>query len=187
MLEENLKDAQSRMRKTFEFLESELVKLRTGRATPALIENIKVKVYDGSQELKIAELGTITTQDAKTLVIQPFDISIISQIEKGIQAANIGVTPAVDGELIRISLPPLSDERRKEYVTIVKQKAEAARIALRNIRRDFIEILDRAEKDKEISEDDKFRFHEQAQRVTDDFNQQIAELVRKKEQEIMQV
>jgi len=187
MLDQNLSQTRDRMQKTVDFLSSELVQIRTGRATPALIENIVVKVYDGAQELKVSELGTITTQDVKSLLVQPWDTSIIGEIKKGIEAANVGLTPIIDGEIIRITLPPLSDERRKEYVKILKQKVEAARIAVRNIRRDFIEDLDRAEKDKTISEDDKFRFHEEAQKITDESNKKIADTAKAKQDELMRV
>jgi ribosome recycling factor len=175
------------MQKTLDFFNSELAQIRTGRATPALLENVKVKVYDGAQELKISEIGTITVQDTKTLLIQPFDTSIIGEIKKGIEKANIGLRPAIDGQLIRIVLPPLSDERRREYVKILKQKAEAARIAIRNIRRDFIEDLEQAEKNKEISEDDKFRLQDNIQKLTDEFNKKIADSAKAKEKELMQV
>jgi len=187
MIDDNLKETQDRMQKTVDFLFSDLAQIRTGRANPAIVEHIKATVYDGAQELKISELGTITTQDAKTIIIQPWDGSIIAEIKKGIEIANIGLNPVIDGNLIRITLPPLSDERRKEYIKILKQKVEAARVAIRNIRRDFIEDLEKAEKDKNISEDDKFRLQDQVQKLTDQFNEKIAQVAGTKEQEIIKI
>lgn len=187
MIDKALSQARDRMQKTTQFLRSEINRIRTSRATPALVENIKIEAYGGSTELKISELGTISTQDSKTIIIQPFDASIIGEIKKGIQKSNIGLNPVIDNQVIRITLPPLSDERRKEFVKLLRQKSEAARIAIRNIRRDFIDQIEQAEEKGEISEDDKFRLQEEIQKFTDEFNGEIAQMTRIKEQELMKV
>ncbi len=177
----------SKMQKALDFFKNDLVMIRTGRATPALIENVKVKVYGGAQEMRIAELGTITTLDVKTLVIAPYDKSILEEISKGIMAANIGLTPVVDGEIIRISLPSLSEERRQEYVKLLKQKTEAARIAIRQIRREQMADIRRAFEAEEIAEDEK-KFQEKSlQDLTDKMNSYIEEISQTKEKELMAI
>lgn len=178
---------QQKMQKALEFLKNDLATIRTSRATPALIENLEVSVYGGTQKLKIQELGTITVVDAKTLVISPWDQSIINEIQKGILAANIGLNPVVDGEIIRITIPPLTEERRQEYVKLLKQKLEAARIVIRQIRKDFLIDLKRIAESGEISEDERKRQEEELQKITDQFNIQIEEMGERKEEELMRV
>ncbi len=125
-----------RMEKSLQVLKEEIASIRTGRATPALIENVLCSVYQGTQNLRIKELASVTVSDPQTLAVQPWDGSIIGEIKQGILAANIGLTPVVDGGVIRIAIPALTGERRQEYIKLLRQKSEEARVAIRNIRRD---------------------------------------------------
>lgn len=180
----SLTDVQIKMSKVLEFLKNDLMTIRTGRATPALVENLEIEVYGGTQKLKLKELGTITALDAKTLVVSPWDQSIIEEINKGILTANIGLTPVIDGQVVRISIPPLSQERRVEYVKLLKQKLEAGRIMIRQIRHDFLSDLKRAYEAGEISEDEKNRQVKEVQDLTDKMNAQITEMGEVKEKEL---
>src|SRR3972149_4828423 len=130
----DLTDTQSKMQKALEIIRGDLGSIHTGRATPVLVENVVVSVYGGTQKLKIMELGTIATSDSRTLVITPFDPSIIEEMQKGLLEANIGLTPVLEGEIIRISIPSLSEERRQEYIKLAKTKLENGRIMIRQIR-----------------------------------------------------
>ena len=180
----SLNDTRQKMFKALDFLKNDLATIRTGRATPALIENLEIMVYGGNQKMKLQELGTITALDSKTLVITPWDQSILSEIYKGIMAANIGLTPVVDSQLVRISIPSLSEERRQEYVKLLKQKLEAGRIMIRQIRRDFMGDLKRVFEADEVSEDDRDRLEKELQALTDEANSQIEEIGKGKEKEL---
>jgi ribosome recycling factor len=180
-------DTKSLMQKTLEHFRGELAAIRTGRAVPALVENIPVNAYGGTARMAVRELGTIAAMDAQTLTVQPWDQSVIGEIRQGILAANVGLTPVIDNTVIRISVPALTTERRQEYVKLLGQKTEEARVAVRNIRQDKMKEIRGAFDDKEISEDEKFRAEEELQKITDQFIDQIDELSGKKEQEIMTV
>ncbi len=182
-----LSEIQNKMQKALEIIRQDLGTIRTGRATPALVENVVVSVYGGTQNLRIVELGTITTADLRSLVITPFDQSIIEEISKGIQLANIGLTPILDGEVIRISIPSLSEERRQEYIKLVKVKLEAGRVMIRQLRHEMMSELKRKEEAKEISEDDRRRQEEGLQDLTDKMIAEIEELGRKKEEELLAI
>ncbi len=183
----DLNEASFKMQKAFEIVRQDLLSVRTGRATPALIENISVMVYGGTQKLRIMELGTIFVSDPRTLTVTPFDPSITQEIQKGILEANIGLTPVVDDEVIRISIPTLSEERRQEYIKLAKQKLEAGKIMIRQVRHEMINDLKRAFEAKEISEDDLRRYEKELQEITDRFISEIDELGRKKEEELLQI
>ncbi len=183
----DLSDSQLKMGKALEIIRADLGTLRTGRATPALVENIVVSVYGGSQKLKILELGTITTLDSKTLQITPFDPSIIEEISKGILTANTGFTPIIDGEVIRISIPSLSSERREEYLKLAKQKLEMGRVMIRQQRHEGMDQIKKMIEAKEISEDEEKRGEKDLQTLTDSFISEIEELGRKKEEELLQI
>lgn len=182
-----LSEVQEKMGKALEIIRQDLATIRTGRATPALVENVILSVYEGTQKLKIAELATISTSDPRTLVITPFDPSIIEEINKGILEANIGLTPVIEGQLIRITIPPLSEERRQEYIKLAKSKLEAGRIMIRQIRHDFMSDLKRKFEAKEISEDDRRRQEKDLQDLTDKYIAEIDDLGRRKEEELLQV
>lgn len=183
----DLSDTQQKMQKALVIIQDDLTSIHTGHATPALIENVIVAVYGGSQKLKVLELGTITANDSRTILITPFDPSIIEEINKGIQTANIGLTPILDGEVIRISIPPLSEERRQEYIKLAKQKLETGRIMIRQLRHDVMNQLKQMFENKEISEDDRHRTEENLQQLTDRFVAEIDELGRRKEEELLQI
>jgi len=175
------------MQRSVDHFKGEIAAIRTGRAVPALVENIPVNAYGGSARMTIKELGTITTQDSQTLVIQSWDQSVIGEIRQGILAANIGLTPTIDNNLIRVSVPALTMERRQEYVKLLHQKMEEARIAIRNVRQDKMRDIKEAFEEKEISEDERFKAGEDLQKLTDEFTARVEELGEKKEQEITAV
>jgi len=175
------------MQKAVDRFRQEISTIRTGRATPALIENIVCQVYQGSQNLRLSQLASITASDPQTLVVQPWDSSIIGEIKNGILAANVGLTPVIDGAVIRVSIPPLTAERRQEYVKLLRQKAEEARVAIRNVRRDkMVEIKEEFES-KRLTEDEKFRAEEELQKITDSYIEMVGEVEKKKETELLQV
>lgn len=184
---DKLLEVRQKMGKALEVIRQDLATIRTGRATPALVENVILSVYEGTQKLKMAELATISTSDPRTLVITPFDPSIIEEINKGILEANIGLTPVIEGQLIRITIPPLSEERRQEYIKLAKSKLEAGRIMIRQIRHDFMSDLKRKFEAKEISEDDRRRQEKDLQDLTDKYIAEIDDLGRRKEEELLQV
>lgn len=176
-----------RMEKSLEVLREQISVIRTGRASSSLIENVVCKVYQGTQLLRLKELASITSPDPQNLLIQPWDGSITGEIKQGILAANIGLTPVVDGGVIRVAIPALTGERRQEYIKLLRQKTEEARIALRNIRRDqMIEIKEDFE-NKKMSEDDKFRKEEELQKITDEYIGKVEEIEKRKEGELLQV
>ncbi len=165
----------------------EVNKINTGRANAALIEDIIVQAYEGSAPLKIIELGTITTPEPQTLMIQVFDPSITETVAKAISAANIGLTPNVAGNVIRINIPPLSLERRQELVKVVKRKIEEGKILIRHIRHEAMDQIKQAFEDKIISEDDAKNQEEQVQKLIDQYNQKLDDLFTRKQQEITTV
>jgi ribosome recycling factor len=180
-------DTRQKMEKSLQRLREEIATIRTGRASPALIENIVCQVYQGTQSLKLNQLASITASDPQILVVQPWDSSIVGEIKNGILAANVGLTPVIEGNAIRISVPPLTTERRQEYVKLLRQKAEEARVAIRNVRRDkMVEIKEEFE-NKRLTEDEKFRTEEELQKITDSYIEMVGELEKKKEAELLQV
>lgn len=183
----DLIDTQSKMLRALEIIRQDLATIRTGRATPALVENVVVTVYGGSQKLKVMELGTISASDPRTLIITPFDPSIIEEINRGLLEANIGLTPFLDGEVIRISIPALSEERRQDYIKLAKQKLEAGRIMIRQIRHELMSKLKQMFEAKEIGEDDRRRTEEDLQNLTDKMIAEIEEIGRRKEEELLAI
>ncbi len=185
MIDDWLKDAEARMEKSVEALHKELAGIRTGRATPALVDRLQVEYYGAPTPLQ--QLANITAPEARLLVIQPYDRSAMASIEKAIQKSELGLNPSNDGTLIRIPIPPLTEERRKEFVKMVKQKAEQARVAIRNIRRDEVDHVRKIEKDGEVGTDEVDRGLQQIQKITDRFVAKVDEVAHKKEQEILEV
>jgi len=175
----------SNMEKTIDSLRKEYQKVRTGRASTALLEDIKVLYYD--TPTPINQVAAIAVPEARVITIQPWEPKMIAVIEKAILNANIGLTPANDGKLIRLALPPLTEERRKEIVKQLKKMAEESKIALRNIRRDAIDSLKKLEKDKKISEDDLKRAEKDVQDVTNGFVAKVDEVLAAKEKEVLEV
>ena len=187
MLDPLLNQTRERMRKAFEITQNDLTSIRSGRATPALVEHIVISAYGGTQKLKVLELATISTIDAKTLVISPYDPSIIGEIEKGIQEANAGLTPVIDGELIRITIPPLSEERRQEYLKLARAKLEFGKVMIRQVRQDGMKDLKKLEDEKTITEDQLKHGEKMVQELTDEMVAEIDSLGDRKEQELLQV
>ncbi len=184
MLDAIYSDLDDRMNKAVDALESEYKKLRTGRAAISLVDGIRADYYGTATAL--AQLATLTIPDPRTILIQPWDASAVGEIEKAILKSDLGLTPMNDGKVIRINIPPLTAERRRDLVKIVKKRAEESKIAVRNIRRDIIEKLKEFKKDKKVSEDEQFRAQDEIQKITDDFVKKIDALFSLKEKEILE-
>lgn len=172
------------LEKAMEFLKKELVKIKTSRATPAMVEDIMVDCYN--QRLPIKQLGSISAPQPRLITIQPWDRSILSDIEKAVRNQS-SFSPVVDGEIVRINIPSLSEEQRKEYVKIIAEKAEEARISIRLHRERVWKEIQELEKKGEIREDDKFRAKDDLQELIDDYNEKIEELKKNKEKDVMTV
>ncbi|MFC2082199.1 ribosome recycling factor [Bacteroidota bacterium] len=181
----NIKDAKERMDKSVEAFREEISKIRTGKATTALLDGIKVDYYGTPTPLN--QVGNVAVLDVHTLSITPWDKSVVPLVEKAIMASDLGLNPMSDGTNIRIPIPPLTEERRKEMVKLVKKFGEDAKIAVRNIRRDANENLKRQEKDKELSEDQRHDAEAEVQKITDEHIEKIDEIIKHKEAEIMEV
>jgi len=180
-----INESREKMEKTVSFLQQELSGLRTGKANPALVENITIDYYGTSTRLR--DLSNISTPEPRQIVINPFDPSSLPLIEKAITAANIGITPMNDGRLIRIPIPELSEERRKEMVKIASRSTEDQRVAIRNIRRDANDQIKQLEKENELTEDDRTNALEEIQKITNQFISKLDEILNLKENEIMEV
>ncbi|MBI2074222.1 MAG: ribosome recycling factor [Candidatus Levybacteria bacterium] len=180
-------ETKQKMTKVLDVLKTDLSTVRTGRATPSLVENLVVSVYGGSTRMKIMELATIAAQDPQTLLITPFDNSIIGEIQKGIMEANVGFTPSIDSQHIRISIPPLSEERRQQLIHLMKQKLENGRIMIRQVRHEAMTEIKKQYNDKTISEDELMRLEKETQRITDETVAEIDGLGKKKEEELIQI
>jgi ribosome recycling factor len=178
-------EAEDKMQKTIAAIERELSTIRTGRAAPSLVERVNVKTY-GSQ-MPINQVATISVPDPHTLIVQPWDKSIIPDIEKGILAANLGLTPVNDGNIIRINVPRLTEERRKEMVKLAKQFAEEGKVAIRRVRGDANKHIKTAEKEQGLSEDASNNAQEKVQSLTDEYCEKIDGLLNAKEEEILEV
>jgi ribosome recycling factor len=175
---------QEKMDKVVDVFVGDIGSIRTGRANPALIEDVLVEAYEG-QRMRIKELGSITAQDARTLVIQVWDQTVLGAVKNGLASANLGFNPAVDGGVIRISLPPLTAEQRQDYLKLLGKKLEGVKVMIRNIRAGERSGLQEAEKNKEISED-QFRLSEkELQELTDEYMSKLEEIAKKKEGEIL--
>jgi ribosome recycling factor len=176
-----------KMQKAIQVLQEDLSSIRTGRATPALVENLVISAYENTQHLKLKEMATIGTEGPRMIIISPFDPSSIKDVERGINGANLGYTGAVDGNIIRISIPPLTAERREEYIKLCSTKIEGGRVMIRQIRHDAMTDVKRKFEAKEISEDDKKREEKEIQNHTDKFMGEIELLREKKEAELREV
>jgi len=179
----NFSDVKSRMDKITALFVNDIASIRTGRATPGLIENIVVTVY-GSQKMRLIELGSIGVPDVRSLTFQPWDQGLIREIANGITAANTGMNPAIDGQIIRMSLPMMTMEQREDYIKLLGRKLEAARVMIRDARGDFRSGLQKAKQEKTVSEDEFKRDETELQKVTDEFIKKLEDLAGKKEAEI---
>jgi ribosome recycling factor len=178
-----LKDVEARMNGAIETLTREFASVRTGRASTALLDSVRVDYY--GTPTPVNQLATVSAPDARTLVIQPWEQSQLKAIEKAILASDLGLTPVNDGRVIRLTLPPLTEERRKQLARHVHRLAEEARVAIRNVRREANDKLRAMARDKKVSEDEERRGHDQIQKTTDRFIARVDELLKKKEQEIL--
>ncbi len=184
MVNEILRDAEERMKAAVRVLEDELKKLRTGRATPALVEHLTIDYYGVPTPL--IQLAAITAPEPRMLLIKPFDPKIVPQIERAILTSDLGINPTNDGKQIRLILPPLTEERRRELVRIVAQRVESARVAIRNVRRDAIKDLRELEDEKMISEDERLRAEKKMNELTEKYIDEVNEVGARKEREIME-
>lgn len=184
MVNQTLLDTENRMRKAADALKKELASIRTGRASPALVEHIRVDYY--GVPTPIHQVAGISTPDPRIIVIQPWDRNVLGTIEKAILKSDLGLNPVNDGNIIRLPVPPLTEERRRELVKVVRRRVEDGRIAVRNIRRDALEGLRKAEKNKEISADEDKRSQEQLQKITDAFMVEVDKLGQAKETELLE-
>jgi ribosome recycling factor len=184
MIESTLQETKDRMGKTITDLENELKRVRTGRASLSLLDGIRVDYYGTQTQLN--QMASLSVPESRLIVIQPWDVSAIKEIEKAILKSDLGLTPSSDGKLIRISIPPLTEERRKELVKVVGKMCEEHKVAARNIRRDSNELLKGFKKDGDISEDDAFKAQDSVQKVTDEYIKRIDEVYKNKEKEILE-
>ncbi|MDI6858680.1 MAG: ribosome recycling factor [Dehalococcoidia bacterium] len=185
MIDETLAEAERRMKNAVSVLQRELDSIRTGRARPGLVEQLKVDYYDST--LPLNQLATITAPEPRLITIQPWDRQALGAIEKAIQKSDLGLNPINDGHSIRLAIPQLTEERRKELVKVVHKKVEEGRVAVRNVRRHSVEELRLLDKEKKVSEDEDRRAQEQLQKLTDRYIQDIDKLGKEKEAELLEI
>ncbi len=184
-MDQLLKQSEERMKKSVHALEEEFNTIRTGRASASLFDRIKVEYYGNATPLN--QVATISVPEARLVVIQPWDKAVISDIEKAIQKSELSVNPMNDGKVIRINIPPLTEERRKEFAKVAKNMAEQARVAVRNIRRDANDDLKKQQKNGDLSEDEAKRGEDEIQKLTDRFVEEINRVLETKEKEILEI
>lgn len=185
MTDDILNDVEDRMKKSLKSLQKEFSTLRTGRANPAMFEGLKVMVY--GSEMPMNQVATISIPEPRLVVIQPWDKGNLAEVEKAILKSDLSVNPANDGNLIRIQIPELTEERRKEYVKLAKGKAEECKVAIRNVRRDGNDMIKALEKDKDLSEDDSKAAQDKIQKITDKYVDETQKLTDNKEKEILNI
>lgn len=185
MIKEIIKDSEDRMKKAIDFLTKDLASMRAGRANPGMLDRIMVDYY--GEPTPLNQLANITVPEARLLVIQPWDKNSIADIEKAILKSDLGINPSNDGNVIRLAVPQLTEERRKDLVKVVKKRAEEAKVAIRNIRRDANELIKQAEKDKLVSEDEAKKGTEEIQKITDKGVKDIEAILQAKEKDLMEV
>jgi ribosome recycling factor len=185
MLEDLKKDATARMHKCVQVFQADLKKLRTGRAHPSLVEHLKVDYYGA--DVPLQQVANIAVEDARTLTISPWEKSMVGPIEKAIHKSDLGLSPMTAGAVIRVPLPPLTEERRRDITKVVRQDAENARVSIRNVRRDVLADVKELLKEKEISQDDERKAQDEIQKLTDRHIAELDQLLAAKEKEILQV
>jgi len=184
MIEDTLKEAESKMRKAIEVAKEEFSGIRTGRANPALLHRLTALYYGTPTPLQ--QLASISAPEARLLVVAPYDRNATAAIEKAIRNSDLGINPSSDGQVIRLAFPPLTEERRKEYVKLTRHRAEEARTSIRNVRRHEKDALERLEKDGEISQDELRRAEQRLQQVTDKFVAEVDSMLQHKERELLE-
>ncbi|HVA38721.1 MAG TPA: ribosome recycling factor [Candidatus Dormibacteraeota bacterium] len=185
MLQQVFKDAEAKMAKAVEATRQEFASIRTGRASTALLDRLTVEAY--GQEMPLKQLATVTTPDVRSLVIQPFDKNTVGEVRKAIEKSDLGLTPNVDGAVIRLVVPALTEERRRDLVKVVRKKGEEGKVAVRNIRHKAVDELKALLKDGQVTEDDQKRGQDHVQKLTDKYAKDVDALVAHKEKEIMEV
>ncbi len=185
MIDEILKDAEARMNKSIAALQSELAKIRTGRAHPSLLDHVTVDYY--GSEVPISQVANVNVDDPRTLAVTPWEKDMVGKVEKAIMTSDLGLNPVTAGTVIRVPMPALTEERRRDLVKVVRQELEAGKVAVRNIRRDANSDLKELEKEKEISEDDERRAQEQVQKLTDKAIKEMEAVLAVKEKELMEI
>lgn len=185
MLQDVYNDTESQMQKVIEALKREFAGIRTGRASVGLLDGISIDYYGTPSPLN--QVATLSVPESSLIVIQPWDISVLKQIEKAILRSDLGITPSNDGKVIRLAVPPLTEERRKELAKLVKKRAEEKKVVVRQVRREANDLLKSLEKDKDITEDQLHRGQDQVQKLTDKYINTIDEITAKKEQEILEI
>jgi ribosome recycling factor len=184
MIEEIYEDTTERMGKTIAALENELKRIRTGRASLSLLDGIRVEYYGTVTPLN--QMATLAVPESRLITIQPWDASVLKDIEKAVLKSDLGLTPSNDGKIIRLAIPPLTEERRKELVKVVHKMCEDHKVAARNIRRDSNELLKSLKKDGDVSEDNAFKAQDEVQKITDQFIKKIDDIYKEKEKEILE-
>jgi ribosome recycling factor len=184
MKDEILSELDQKMRSTVEAFRKDLIRLRTGRASTALLDGIRVSCYE--TQMPLDQVASLSAPESRLITIKPWDQSIIGEVEKSILKSDLGLTPVNDGKIIRISIPPLTEERRKDLVKIAKKMAEEAKISIRNHRREANEMFKDLKNEKEISEDDMYKSQDDVQKVTDEFIKKIDKITAEKEKEIIE-
>ncbi|MDH5445867.1 MAG: ribosome recycling factor [Gammaproteobacteria bacterium] len=185
MIDELISDAESRMKKSIESLKGELTKIRTGRAHPSLLEHLTVEYYGSNVPLN--QVANISVGDSRTLNVTPWEKPMVPVVEKAIINSDMGLNPATAGEIIRVPLPPLTEERRKDLIKVVRKEGEGAKVAIRNIRRDVLGDFKSLLKDKDITEDEDRKAQDVVQKVTDKYVAQVDELLAEKEKDLMEI
>jgi ribosome recycling factor len=185
MLNEIQQDAQSRMQKSIENLESQFAKIRTGRAHPSILDAVMVDYY--GSEVPISQVANVHVEDARTLTVQPWEAPMVAVVEKAIMMSDLGINPVTNGNMMRIPMPPLTEERRRDLTKVARQEAENARVAIRNVRRDANGDIKNLLKDKEITEDEARQFEDKIQKVTDESVKTVDGLLAEKESALMEV
>ena len=185
MIEDLQKDAAKRMDKSIESFRGELTRIRTGRAHTSLLDHITVEYYGST--VPLSQVANVSAEDSRTLMVQPWERQMVQVIEKAIMTSDLGLNPATAGQIIRVPLPPLTEERRRDLIKVVRAEAENARVAVRNVRRDVLSDIKELLKEKEISEDDERRAQDEVQKLTDSHVAAIDQLLAKKEQELLEI
>lgn len=184
MVNQILQETEDRMKKCVSAFKRELATIRTGKATTALLDSVKVECY--GQVMPLNQVASLSIPEPRMILVQPWDRSIVSNVEKAIHKADVGLVPNTDGNVIRLPIPPLTEERRKELVKVVRKQAEDARVSIRNVRRDSNETLRKAQKDGKISEDESRKAVDKVQQLTDKYIEEVDEALKQKEKEIME-
>jgi ribosome recycling factor len=187
MIDTILSQTREKMRKAVDITRIDLASIRSGRASPALVENIIITTYEGSQKLRVMELATVTAPDARSILISPYDRTTVPDIVRGIMENHAGLNPVADGDVVRVTIPPLSQEQREDFLKLAKAKLEGGRVMVRQIRHEAMRDLKRMEEEKQISQDEEKVGEKKVQEATDEMIGQIDGIGKRKEEELMQV